>query len=126
MAATVLICDDEVVLRELVRAALAERPLEVIEATTGDEALALARDRRPDLIVIDMRMPGRSGLDVVREARADPALVGTPVILLTARAQAADRDAAEAVGVDRFVAKPFSLQALRDAVDELLQDGAAG
>jgi len=124
MAATILICDDEEVLRELVRASLAERPLHVLEASTGDEALELARSRRPDLIVIDMMMPGRSGLDVIREARTDPGLAETPVILLTARAQAADRDAADAVGVDRFVAKPFSPQTLLEAVDELLLKGA--
>jgi len=125
MAATILICDDEDVLRELVRASLAERTVNVLEASTGDEALAVARRRRPDLIVIDMMMPGRSGLEVVREARSDPNLAETPVILLTARAQAADRDAATDAGVTRFVAKPFSLQTLLDAVDELLAAGAA-
>jgi len=120
MGATILICDDEAVLRELVRASLAERPHEVLEAASGDEALELARTRRPDLIVIDMMMPGRSGLDVVREARADPILATTPVILLTARAQAADRAAAAAAGVDCFVAKPFSPKTLLEAVDRLL------
>jgi two-component system phosphate regulon response regulator PhoB len=125
MTSTILICDDEAVLRELVRASLSERPFRLLEARDGDEALELAREHRPDLIVIDMMMPGRSGLDVVREVRSDPELAATPVILLTARAQAADRAVAEAAGVDRFVAKPFSPQSLVAAIDELLAERGA-
>jgi CheY-like chemotaxis protein len=120
---TILICDDEDVLRELVRASLSERPFVVVEAGSGDEALSLARRHRPDLVVMDMMMPGRSGLEVVADLRADPDLAATPVILLTARAQADDRAAAVAAGADRFVAKPFSPQALLAAVDELLAQG---
>jgi DNA-binding response OmpR family regulator len=120
MASTILICDDEDVLRELVRESLSDRPYRVLEARSGDEALALARTQTPDLVVLDTMMPGRSGLDVLRELRADSALAATPVILLTARAQVDDRAAAEAAGADRFVAKPFSPLALLAAIDELL------
>lgn len=125
MIPTILICDDEAVLRELVRASLSERRFRLVEARSGDEALELAREHRPDLIVIDMMMPGRSGLDVLGEVRADPELAATPVILLTARAQVADRAAAEAAGADRFVAKPFSPQALVAVIDELLAEHGA-
>jgi CheY-like chemotaxis protein len=120
VASTILICDDEVVLRELVRASLSERPFRLLEAGNGDEALDLARAHRPDLIVVDMMMPGRSGLELLGEVRADPNLAATPVVLLTARAQAADRAAAKAAGADGFVVKPFSPRALVHVIDELL------
>lgn len=104
---TVLVCDDEKVLVDLIRASLDGR-YALVEAGDGDEALLRARDRCPDLILLDMMMPGRSGLDVLREVRRDPDLAQVPVIMLTARTQAADREAAEQAGADTFLAKPFS------------------
>ena len=84
-----LVCDDETVLRELVRATLGQGRYTVVEARDGHEALAQARSERPDVILLDVMMPGRSGDDVLRELRSDPATAATPVIMLTARAQAA-------------------------------------
>lgn len=118
--ARVLVCDDEEVLRALIRATLDGGVHEVVEARNGDEALEQARRVRPDLIVLDMMMPGRSGLDVLAEIRNDPALAGTPVLMLTARTQATDREAAARAGADRFLPKPFSPLELLGVVDELL------
>lgn len=115
---TLLVCDDEDVLRSLIRATLAGYT--VIEARDGDEALAHARQLRPDLILLDMMMPGRSGLDVLAELRRDPNLAGTPVVMLTARTQVADREAAEATGANRYLGKPFSPLQLIAVVEELL------
>jgi CheY-like chemotaxis protein len=115
----VLVCDDEAVLRALVRACL-EPGCEVVEAGDGDESLRLARRLRPDLIVLDMMMPGKTGLDVLETLRAEPELATTPVVMLTARAQAADRFAAATAGADRYVPKPFDVRELTDAVAELL------
>jgi CheY-like chemotaxis protein len=70
-----------------------------------------------------MMMPGRSGLEVIEELRTDPAVCDIPVIMLTARAQAGDRDAAEVSGVDRFLTKPFSPSELATSVEELLTGG---
>jgi DNA-binding response OmpR family regulator len=120
MTATILICDNEEPLRALVRASLDGDGYELLEARDGDEALALAHEARPDLIVLDMMMPGRTGIDVLRELRADPSFADTSVIMLTARAQVADRAAAAAAGADRFLAKPFSPLELGALVDELL------
>lgn len=120
MPATVLLCDDEEVLRQLVRATLGNGEYEIVEAADGDESLALARRHRPDVVILDMMMPGRSGLDVLRALRGDAALAGTPVIMLTARAQQADREAASAAGADRYLAKPFSPLELISVVEELL------
>jgi two-component system phosphate regulon response regulator PhoB len=116
----ILVCDDEAVLRDLVRACL-EPDYEIVEASNGDESLRIARRLRPDLIVLDMMMPGTSGLDVLERLRSEPALASTPVVMLTARAQAADRFAAASAGADRYVPKPFDVRELRDAVAELIQ-----
>jgi CheY-like chemotaxis protein len=115
---TLLVCDDEDVLRSLIRATLAGYT--VIEARDGDEALAHARQLRPDLILLDMMMPGRSGLDVLAELRRDPNLAATPVVMLTARTQIADREAVEAAGANRYLGKPFSPLQLIAVVEELL------
>lgn len=120
MAATILVCDNEEPLRALIRATLDSDDYRVVEARDGDESLELAHSARPDLIVLDVMMPGRSGLEVLRELRDDPKLARTPVIMLTARAQGADREAAEAGGADRFLAKPFSPARLAELVDDLL------
>jgi CheY-like chemotaxis protein len=120
MASTVLICDNEEVLRNLVRASLDGNGYALVEARDGDEALELARQLRPNLILLDMMMPGRSGIEVLEELRADRELREIPVVMLTARAQATDRERAERAGADRFLTKPFSPLELARVVDELL------
>lgn len=116
----VLICDNEEILRGLVLASLEPDDYQLAEAVDGEDALAQARSLEPDLIVLDMMMPGRSGLEVVRELRADDRLADTPVVMLTARAQAADVAAAEEAGTDHFVAKPFSPAALAELVRSIV------
>ena len=119
---TVLVCDNEQALRALVRAALEPADCKVVEACDGDESYELARTMRPDLIVLDMMMPGRSGLEVLAELRGEPEFQHTPVLMLTARAQATDRSAAVEAGVDRFLTKPFSPLELASIVEELLAE----
>ena len=116
---TVLVCDDEPVLRMLVRATLDQGNYTVVEACDG-EALARTRSDHPDLILLDMMMPGRSGSDVLRELRADPATAETPVIMLTARAQASDREAMNLAGANHYLTKPFSPVGLASLVEEVL------
>jgi CheY-like chemotaxis protein len=118
----ILICDNEEPLRALVRAALDGH--EVYEALDGDESLERARTLRPDLMVLDMMMPGRSGLEVLEKLRTDPALAGIRVVMLTARAQASDQAAAERAGADRFMIKPFSPLRLAAVVEELLESNS--
>ena len=118
MSATILVCDNEENLRSLIRATL--DAYRVVEARDGDQSVEVARAERPDLILLDMMMPGRSGLEVLEELRGDPQLSSTPVLMLTARAQAADRAAASAAGADAFLAKPFSPAQLAVLVDDLL------
>lgn len=115
----VLVCDNEAMLRELVRETLEPEGFAVLEAADGEEALAVARQARPDVVLLDLMMPKRSGLDVLRELRRDPELAGTCVVVVTARAQAADREAVAAAGADCFLAKPFSPLALIALVEEV-------
>ena len=118
--ATILVCDNEEPLRALISAALADADYRIVEACDGEESLAVARRERPDLVVLDMMMPGRSGLEVLAELRREPEFEATPVIMLTARAQATDRQAALAAGADRFLPKPFSPRELASLVESLL------
>lgn len=121
MAATILVCDDRESLRELARGALAGNGYTIVEACDGDESLALARQLRPDLVVLDLVMPGRSGHEVLLELRRDPFLSETPVIVCTAaRKTMSDRVAAE-LGADRYLEKPFRPTELATAVSELLK-----
>jgi CheY-like chemotaxis protein len=118
----VLVCDDEAVLRKLVRATLEGNDYAVVEASDGDEAVALARSAGPDLVLLDLMMPGRSGADVLAELRGDPATADLPVIVLTARTQAADRTAVKDAGAERYLAKPFSPLVLAQVVREVLDE----
>jgi DNA-binding response OmpR family regulator len=124
MRPRILVCDNEPALRSLVLAALGRSDYEVCEARDGDESLHLARELEPDVIVLDMMMPGLTGLQVLEELRSEDRFRETPVIMLTARAQASDRIAAANAGVSRFVAKPFSPLELASIVDELVTEAA--
>jgi putative two-component system response regulator len=114
---TILICEDEEPLRELIRAALGD-DYRFVEATDGRLALDLARDLRPDLIVLDVMMPGPSGLDVLAALREEPRTGDTPVVVITAWTHA-QQEALDA-GAQRFVSKPFDPDELKAIVDELL------
>jgi two-component system OmpR family response regulator len=117
---TILVCDDEEPMRALMRAALDPSGCEIVEARDGDESMDLARALEPDLIVLDLMMPGRSGLQVLDELRGEPAFETTPVIVLSARAQVADREAVTRAGATRFMTKPFSPRELYTEVTGLL------
>jgi two-component system phosphate regulon response regulator PhoB len=118
---TVLVCDDEPVLRMLVRATLDDGRYTILEACDGEQALERVRADHPDVILLDMMMPGRSGSEVLLELRRNPETAATPVIMLTARAQAADREAMDLAGATHYLTKPFSPVGLAALVEEVLQ-----
>jgi len=124
MRPKILICDDEDVLRALVRAILERGDYEVVEARDGNEAVELAIAERPHLVLLDMMMPGRTGVEVLEHLRSDPSLSAIPVIMLTARTQENDRAAANDAGATLFLPKPFSPSELAALVEETL--GVAG
>lgn len=117
--ATVLICDDEPALRELVRISL-DGPYQFVEADDGEESLEIARRVRPDVVILDMMMPRRSGLEVLRAMREEKDLSDIPVIVLTA--QPATRDQAVRAGADIVMVKPFEPEEIATAVEEVLAD----
>jgi two-component system alkaline phosphatase synthesis response regulator PhoP len=108
MRKTVLVADDEPSLRLMIWATFSSDRWAVVEAANGDEAWALIRHHRPAAVVLDVQMPGRSGLDLTRAIRDDPDLTDTWVVLLTARAQETDKRAGLEAGADRYITKPFS------------------
>jgi DNA-binding response OmpR family regulator len=117
---TVLLAEDDADIRDLVTFKLREAGYEVRPFEDGLSALASARDSQPDLAVLDIMMPGMSGLDVCRELRADPATSEVPIILLTARAQESDIENGFAAGADDYVVKPFSPRELASRVHDVL------
>ncbi|GAA4112723.1 hypothetical protein GCM10022215_09310 [Nocardioides fonticola] len=118
--ARILIADDDLDIRELVEFKLASLGHDVTVVSDGRAALAACREQRPDLAVLDVMMPGLTGLAAVAEIRADPELAGLPVILLTARAQEDDVATGLEAGADEYVTKPFSPRELAARVEALL------
>ena len=115
--ATVLICDDEPSLRELIRVSL-DGAYSFAEADDGEMSLEIARRLKPDVVILDIMMPRRNGLDVLSELRRDEGLAATAVIVLTA--QPAMRDAALSRGADVVMVKPFEPHQITAAVAEVL------
>jgi len=118
---TVLIADDESSMRLLVHATIESDDYTVVEAADGAEAWAMIQQHKPSLVLLDVQMPGRSGLEVLRSVKEDPSLVATRVILLTSRAQEKDVEAGLIAGADFYLTKPFSPLDLLTRVEEALQ-----
>jgi signal transduction histidine kinase len=108
VAKRVLIADDEQSLAEAIAAALGRHGLQVAMAHDGEQALELARTLQPDLILLDVAMPGRSGLEVCATLKTDPATATIPVVFITARGEQSDRLIGIAAGADEYLTKPFS------------------
>lgn len=118
--ARILVADDDVDIRELVEFKLSSMGHEIVAVGDGAAAVKACKAQKPDLAVLDVMMPGVSGLDAIREIRADPALADLPVILLTARAQESDVETGFDSGADDYITKPFSPRELALRVETLL------
>jgi DNA-binding response OmpR family regulator len=116
----VLVIDDEQSIRMLCRVNLAASGMEVLEAANGDEGLELARSERPDLVLLDVMMPGRDGWTVARALADDPETREVPIIFLTARADAADRRLGQRLGGVGYVVKPFDPVYIGELVEDVL------
>ena len=123
---TILIADDHDHLRLLVSKTLSGPDYRIIEARDGDEAYALALTESPDVLILDWMMPGKSGIQVVEALRKDTGFRDVPVIMLTARAQNADRNRAVTLGVHSYLVKPFSPIELMETVEKILGEGGCG
>jgi DNA-binding response OmpR family regulator len=126
MAVTVvLVADDDADIRDLVAFKLEQSGLEVIAVEDGQAALEQARARLPTLAVLDVSMPGLSGIDVCRMLRADAATAGMLIIMLTARVQEHDVEGGFSAGADDYVTKPFSPRELVSRIQALLSRSRA-
>jgi len=116
----VLVADDKDTGRELVRTVLEKSGHEVFEASDGEQAVAEARRIQPDLIILDIHMPGLDGFGVIEKLRREAAFSRIPIIALTASAMMGDRERAMAAGFTGYITKPIRLGALRAEVERLL------
>lgn len=130
---SVLVVDDDALLRGAVCSYLAESGFAITQAASADDGLACARRERPQLLVLDVMMPGTSGIEMLERLRADAQLATTPVVLLTARGFTADRIRGYKAGCSAYITKPFDpeelvaiLRALLEADGRYAARGAAG
>jgi two-component system, OmpR family, alkaline phosphatase synthesis response regulator PhoP len=117
----ILVVEDEKDLRDLLRYNLEQEGFAVLEAEEGELALALVRRERPALVVLDLMLPGMSGLDICRTLRQDEETERVPILILTAKATEADRVVGLEMGADDYVTKPFSPRELLARVRALLR-----
>ena len=121
MSKRILLVEDQEDARRIVRDLLAANGFALLEAKTGEEGLKLAQTERPDLILMDIQLPGMDGYEVTRLIKADPALRHIPIIAVTSYALSGDDQRAAAAGCDGYVAKPFSPRVLMARIRELLK-----
>lgn len=120
MPASVLICDDDAQLRRLLSVVFGRLGYELREAADGHATLEALASRQPDLVVLDLHMPGPNGLAILDSIRANPELASTRVLLLSGERDALDEDWAEKVGADAHLPKPFAVRTLEASVRSLL------
>lgn len=124
---TILIVEDRPEIRKLVRMAMRSRPYDLIEADSGEAGLEAVTFQRPDLVLLDVMMPGRlDGLSVCRAIKGTPELSAIPVVIVSALAQVSDLELAREAGADDYLAKPFSLVGLQATIDRLLGNPGGG
>ena len=121
MGGRVLVVDDEAEIRELCRVNLEFEGFEVVEAANGAEALEAVRRQRPDLVFLDLMMPGVDGWDVLHELKSDDDLSSIPVILLTAKSGEDDQMRGWQEGILEYVSKPFNPLSLAEWANRAMQ-----
>lgn len=122
----ILVVDDESSLRTLLRAVISsEADFEISEAVDGDDCIVQIQTNKPDLVVLDVMMPGQSGFEVCEKIKQNPEFKDIIVLILTAKGQKSDQEWARSVGADYFLSKPFSPLELIDVVKKLVASKAA-
>ena len=121
-SARVLIVEDNPLNLKLVRDVLLNAGFDVIEARTGEDGVARAQDSQPDVILMDLQLPGVDGTQAMRTIKASPSGSGIPIVALTAFAMSEDRDQALRNGFDGYLSKPISVRDLPRQIAELLPE----
>jgi two-component system cell cycle response regulator DivK len=116
----ILVVEDNEKNRKLVRDVLTVKGYRLLEAVTGEDALRVAGERRPDLVLMDIQLPGIDGIETLRRLRADPATAAVPVVAVTASAMTQDRQKILAAGFDAYQSKPISVRPFLELVREVL------
>jgi len=112
MPKTLLVADDSLTVRKVIGMVLALEDFQITAVDNGIDAIARAREMRPDLVIADVLMPGRSGYEVCETLKSDPATARIPVIAVTALSRPTDRQRALDFGADDYLSKPFDLDVL--------------
>jgi two-component system cell cycle response regulator DivK len=120
MAKTVMIVEDNDLNMKLFSDLLQANGYDTVQAKDGRDVLSLARDHRPDLIVMDIQLPGISGLDITKTIRSDDQLKATPVIAVTAFAMKGDEEKIREAGCDAYISKPISVPIFMETVSKFL------
>ncbi len=120
---TILIVEDNEKNMKLARDVLQSRGYATLEAVTGEDGVRLAIERKPDLILMDIQLPGINGIEALRQVRAEPACVRIPVVAFTASVMQGDRSQISAAGFDGFIGKPINLREFTDTVKQILVTG---
>lgn len=120
MAGHVLVIEDERNIIEAITFVLTRDGWRVDTHSDGIDAVDQVRSHAPDIVILDAMLPGRSGFEILKDLRDDPATHALPILMLTARGQSKDREQAELAGVSRFMTKPFSNTEMLDAVRALV------
>jgi two-component system cell cycle response regulator DivK len=118
----VLIVEDNEKNMKLARDVLQAKGYSTLEAVTGEEGVKLAKEKKPDLVLMDIQLPGISGIDAFKQIRGDAKTKAIPVIALTASVTPTDRTAITAAGFDAFLGKPINLKEFIDTVKRLLEN----
>jgi two-component system cell cycle response regulator DivK len=118
---TVLIVEDNDKNMKLARDVLQAKGYRTLEAVTGEEGVKLAKEKKPDLVLMDIQLPGINGIEAFRQIRGDATTARIPVVALTASVTPTDRSAINAAGFDAFVSKPINLKEFLDTVKRLIE-----
>src|SRR5688572_24742694 len=121
----ILIVEDNDKNLKLVRDVLQVKGYETLEAGTGEDGIRIAAERKPDLILMDIQLPGINGIDALKVLRANPATATIPVIAVTASVMQQDRNLITQAGFDGYIGKPLNLKEFLDAVRLILEKPAA-
>jgi two-component system cell cycle response regulator DivK len=124
MTARILVVEDQPDNRQIIRDLLTSAGYQLIEAEDGEAGVRLAREHRPDLILMDIQLPVLDGYEATRRIKADPELRSIPVVVVTSYALSGDDEKARAAGCDAYVAKPFSPRQLLATVRSFLSRDA--
>lgn len=126
MSRKVLLIEDEPNITEAIRFLLTREGWQVETHADGTDAVEVIVASRPDLVILDVMLPGKSGMDILRDLRELEGMSKLPVLMLTARGQLRDREMAEKAGVSRFMTKPFSNTEVLTAVRDLHAQASQG